>query len=792
MSGNRHISFAVLIVMLISPPWAHLHAQVARGATPVACNVSAATCTSTNASGDLQIAWAGRDASYTAPSLASGWTNVGTQAINGSLTADSAVRLACRVTTSANQAVNTFANASKLIIVNYTGYHAGTTATCASTILGTPSFFASVINTTPTTETFNTVTNSDSLSWDAAFGFCSGCTTGIGTAPATMSNNTSVAGPPAVGAHDKGPAAGFTTADVTLTTEGRIITAVVEIKAAQVATPSYDHDAGNYVDSTSVTISDSTSGASIVYCTDTTDTCTPATAYTSPISISTSGTYLRSQAIKTGMAPSTIKSALYTILSACVGANCPASAKNTFSFVAPQSETGNNFIATYPNAVGAGNLKWCAVSYPSDATLTITDSTESAGSWQAAVTVTSSAKPIKTALVYKANATGGATVLTFGLTSAGQFHGHCEEWYNVATSNPVDATGGQEDQWQDGSNIVLSSTAMTTNFDNDLVLYAEDGLSGPLNGYGSVESLTGFTPGSGWKMLEGDTGEERALQSFVWAGHGTITPAMVISTDNPTNGDQHNVISVAFKAQAGAGTPPPTTGVRVISLAMFQLNGNAAYKFAFPCDGNALAFGSTNITSNDNVTAISDSVNGAWTKVADSGHMPQISYKLGITPSASTVITVTHQDSATGGGQAFWCMQGLDTAATPQVVNSAADMVLTVPSNGTAIGHMPDVTPASDAGILLALLGTYTGPPRSAISPLTFDNVPYTGETDTGVTNSGDGKAHYYYSSRSPISVGYTWNTVSNGSTTTNARAILFPAPAAPTGGARKRVIVIQ
>lgn len=203
--------------------------QIAR--TGTSCT-GTSSCTPTSVTGDLHVAYAGRNASATAPTLAAGWTNLGTASINGTSSADSAVRMACKVATSNNEASGTFTNAGTFLLQVYTGFLSGTTATCASVIMGTPSFFTTAPNTTSTTETFNTVTNTNADSWDVGFGYCSACTAGIATAPTGMANQLSITGPPGTGGHDtNGPTSAFNTANVTLTTAGRIITGVVEIKA---------------------------------------------------------------------------------------------------------------------------------------------------------------------------------------------------------------------------------------------------------------------------------------------------------------------------------------------------------------------------------------------------------------------------------------------------------------------------------------------------------------------------------------------------------------------------------
>ncbi len=85
----------------------------------------------------------------------------------------------------------------------------------------------------------------------------------------------------------------------------------------QVAAPSYSPAAGTYTSAQSVTISTTTSGATIRY---TTDGSTPSesagTVYSSPVNISATST-LNAIAYESGMADSTVTSGVYTITGTC-------------------------------------------------------------------------------------------------------------------------------------------------------------------------------------------------------------------------------------------------------------------------------------------------------------------------------------------------------------------------------------------------------------------------------------------------------------------------------------------
>lgn len=205
------------------------------------CGGNTSSCTPpAHQSGDLFVILAGRGGGATAPTLPSGWTSVGTQVTNTGGT-NGSVRVACKVATSSSETVTGFTNADSLSLTIYRGQASGDTSTCASAILGTPSFYAGPTSS-ETTATFNGITNSASTSWVAGKAMCSGCTAGMTTAPTGMSNRHGSAGPPRSGSHDtNGGVASFTQANVTYTTAGRIITVTLEIKVAAAATGRVQH-----------------------------------------------------------------------------------------------------------------------------------------------------------------------------------------------------------------------------------------------------------------------------------------------------------------------------------------------------------------------------------------------------------------------------------------------------------------------------------------------------------------------------------------------------------------------
>ena len=85
--------------------------------------------------------------------------------------------------------------------------------------------------------------------------------------------------------------------------------------APSVATPTFSPAAGTYSEAQNVTISCTTTGATIYYTTDGTTPTTSSSVYSTPIAISTTTT-VKAMAVKTGMTNSSVASATYTIQAA--------------------------------------------------------------------------------------------------------------------------------------------------------------------------------------------------------------------------------------------------------------------------------------------------------------------------------------------------------------------------------------------------------------------------------------------------------------------------------------------
>jgi hypothetical protein len=209
-------------------------------------------------------------------------------------------------------------------------------------------------------------------------------------------------------------------------------------------------------------------------------------------------------------------------------------------------------------------------------------------------------------------------------------------------------------------------------------------------------------------------------------------------------------------------------------------SGPNAFNDYFVSSGN-LVVAATDIGPSYTTNAI-DTCNpgNTWSSKTLGTFFPYFFY-LTSAGSFSTSLSCTIHSSNTGNNEIMVIYDVVGAATSP------FDSFGPGGANNGAIITDP-VTPTNQPGIAFASEGTGDGPTLSLNGAgMLFDNTPYAGETDTGQLNNGDGWAHYFYSSTSPIT--FSWNQA-NTSSYMEASAITFDAdpnnsptrPNPPTG----------
>jgi hypothetical protein len=440
---------------------------------------------------------------------------------------------------------------------------------------------------------------------------------------------------------------------------------------------------------------------------------------------------------------------------------------SSLSLAAP-GEAGNGFKIQYGGSMGsgslAGNLMTLRLTAPHGSTISsITDNLSD--SYTLGVSVDSGSGGWVTAMYYLAGAPAGITQITVTYSaSVADWHGAVMEYSGVATSSPVDGTCSNH------STTIACSAAMTTTGANDLIVASTIGLSS--SGMIWENTMNGVTPGGSFVFDAADTQCSDADEEYVQPSPGSVTPSFTVTG----NSESFNIVGMAFKA-ASAGTNP--TGMYILHEQHLQLSQTSQISY-FVSSGNLEVLSLDIGPTYANVTIGSCTPTNTFTTTTPGGLFPVIFYLASGT--SSTNLHCTVNDGSPGNHGIIVAYDVVGAAASPLDTESPSASGPTTP--GGTNTDMPSVTPVKTPGIAFAAQGTGIGPGTGIGAGFIWDNTPYTGETDSGQLNNGDGWQHQFYTSLSTID--FSWK--QSQSAYMEAYAVVFDAapvgdpPAAPTG----------
>jgi hypothetical protein len=430
--------------------------------------------------------------------------------------------------------------------------------------------------------------------------------------------------------------------------------------------------------------------------------------------------------------------------------------------LASPGEPGNGFRIQYGGAMGngslAGNLVTLRITAPHGSTISSIADNKS-DSYTLGVSEDSGSGGWVTALYYLPNAPAGITQITVTYSaSVADWHGAIEEYSGIATSSPADGTCGNT------SSTVACSAAITTTGNNDLVVASMIGLGSSIY----TNTMGTIAAGGSFSLDSADTQASDGDEEEVLAMAGSVTPSFTITGST----ESFNIVGMAFKASAGAGTNP--TGMYILHEQHFEMV-QTSETINFPSNGNLLVADTDIFNGEDTIAINSCSSSNTWTKENPSGgDMPQFFFVSSAIASTTLTCTVQAPNPEDHGILVFYDVVG--AAASPFDTLGPGNG-----SNGSVVTNT--VTPTKPPGIAFAVENTGVGPGTGIGTGFTWDNTPYTGETDAGQLNNGDGWQHYWYTSASQIT--FTWDQA-NSSSYMQAAAITFSsnpvsAPAPPT-----------
>jgi hypothetical protein len=434
-------------------------------------------------------------------------------------------------------------------------------------------------------------------------------------------------------------------------------------------------------------------------------------------------------------------------------------------------DSGSAFTWTLPNPVQAGNALVLAMSWQYGHTISsIADNHSNPWSTTPAVTINDGSS-LTSAIFVVTNAAAGVTTITVTFSALTiPFEYTMTEFSGIATSQgTIQGSAASPTLSTSGTNMTSGSFTPNANNGSGGNLIYNYLIDEAGNGSNQVSNMVPF---ASFSLLDADTCETgqdffHGSEYWVQPTQAAINPGIAISQG--TTGDEWFSLAIALKAgsQGAVGS-----GMRIVSIQHFSPTGAPTVSLSckFPTVGNLFMFNANGTQSQgNNISTISDSVNGSWTnRTANSGE-PFIYTKENATPSNSATVTISLSSGYFAGS-----LQLIDIAGAPA---SAFDSTMGVPteSNSSYLGSgqpaltsCPNATPSTSDGIMFGNGSLSTGPasglasgsPTGAI----FDFVYYPGQVDSSNMDNSDILSHVWITSTSAL----TWNyTMANGSQNT-------------------------
>ena len=396
------------------------------------------------------------------------------------------------------------------------------------------------------------------------------------------------------------------------------------------------------------------------------------------------------------------------------------------------SELGNDFKVHLADPAGANNTVILGISYPYAANRTVAINDDRGNTWVAGPMATNNSVVSRLFYVNGVQAGTRDITVTFDRTLV-RFQAVISEFYNVKLTGGTDGASANASS----SNPTITAGALTTGAAGDLIynyVYS--------NNHGAV--VNGIAAGPGFTLLSADRLRASAAQYQVQTAAGTINPTMTVTSSGSMN-------SVAIALQGAAtGTPPPP-GIRVVHVYHGVTLGSPA-TLQFPSTGNLLVFVTTFGTGNANITSMSSSPGGSWSKVSTPSAAatdPQFFYRAG----AATSPNLTWSMTTSNPDVQFVLYDVTGAAANPFDV---AAKVEGTNFDNSDILNAPRISPTTGGGLIIAALPMGHGPPNGSVGDgIYFDSVTYPGEHDGSTFESSDGYAHMYNAQPGQTSFGW-------------------------------------
>lgn len=368
--------------------------------------------------------------------------------------------------------------------------------------------------------------------------------------------------------------------------------------------------------------------------------------------------------------------------------------------------------------------------------------------------------------------------LTFNDSAVGCEAVQAFEFYNIATSSPVDANAGAGPQVPAG----ISTGAMTTTQANDLILQVAFSVSQFTSGNQPLLKRITADPSNGLVLCGADVLDGVMAQYGIKATAGAINPTFNTNSTGTAANDFYVTAAVALKT-ASAGSPGSGKRiVRVQGCNLFRNNGTTSIPLQFPSSGNLLAitwlgFNHTAGAVRD-LTAVSDTASNTWAAtgaaVSNTAGKSRIYYAGNAAANPNLALTLTVDATQEQSEAILYDMGGMDPSPFDQ--HATASGTQSIAGDLTTV----TITPTNSDGIVLCKGGVNIHSCAFPVGAGFYGDAHYYPEEDGSKNYYEDNPAgHFFNSNTSPVQ--FVFSTLNNtaGVDTWVATAAAFKAASA-------------
>ena len=555
---------------------------------------------------------------------------------------------------------------------------------------------------------------------------------------------------------------GFTAATGGLTATQAVLSWTFASSAGSTttATPTFSVAAGTYTSTQSVSITDSTAGATIYYTTDGSTPTTSSTVYSGPISVSTTET-INAIAVATGYTTSAVATAAYTI-------NPPA-ATPTFSLAAG-TYTSTQSVSIADSTAGA------TIYYTTNGSTPTTSSTVYSGPISVSTTETINAIAVATGFSTSAVATAAYTISTATqastpvITPSGGVYNSAQSvtisdatpgaaiYYTINGTTPTAASTLYKSPITIANSFTLQAIAVASGLSNSAVATATYSLvdatpvlslaAGTYTGTQTL-TITCASPTAGiWYTTNGINPQANPAVATKYTGPITISATETVKVQAIQTGFTASpIVSASYTIQPGTAAPvfSPAAGSYGPAQQVTISDSTAGAVIYYTADGStpttssAVYAGPITVAASQTLQAIaatSASTASSVTVAAYTINGPAAAPGFSLLPGTYTGTQTVSITDSTAGATIYYTTNGSAPTTSSTVYAGPISVSVSETINAIAVASGYSTSAVSSA--------TYTISSQAAAPVISPAGGTYTGAQAVTLTDSTPGATIYF------------------------------------------------